>query len=201
MIQPDPDGAGGASGPIWEYEFDDAGQLISVTNPLEEVTTYQYDNLGRLISTSVLLPDPDGAGSLGRPETVTVYDAVGNLLSLTDPDPVGNITSWQCDNLNRKVLETNELSQTRSYAYNAMSQLAQITDRLGRVRQFAYDELGRRTQELGTGENPQYIDVATDESWRLPTQFPTSDLPVNSVSDVAFGIRRSIRQTGGKLPA
>jgi YD repeat-containing protein len=76
--------------------------LLSVTDPLGKTTDYTYDSLDRQIS--VKLPDPDGSGSLDRPETTYQYDAVGNRMSLTDP--VDNTTTWAYDDLHLLVSET-----------------------------------------------------------------------------------------------
>ena len=65
--------------------------------------------------------------------------------SLTDPD--SNLTSWAYDGLNRVTGETNALSKTESFAYNAAGDLTSRTDRNGRVTNYAYDNLHRRTQE------------------------------------------------------
>ena len=45
------------------------------------------------------------------------------------------------------LTETNELSDTRYYVYNAAGLLVEKTDRLGRVTQYEYDPLYRLTEE------------------------------------------------------
>ena len=74
------------------------------------------------------------------------YDAVGNLLSLTDPED--NETTWVYDKLNRATSETNELSETRSFVYDAVGNVTQKTDRLGRVTEYVYDHRNRLTTEV-----------------------------------------------------
>jgi YD repeat-containing protein len=49
------------------------------------------------------------------------YDAVGNVLSLTDP--VNNTTTWVYDVLNRVVEENNQLSFTRYFVCDAVGNL------------------------------------------------------------------------------
>jgi YD repeat-containing protein len=70
---------------------------------------------------------------------------VGNLTNLRDP--VNNDTSWTYDHLNRVTAETNELSKTRSFAYDATGNLLKRIDRNGRKIEFVYDGLHRRTHE------------------------------------------------------
>jgi len=73
-------------------------------------------------------------------------DSNGNRLTLTDP--VGNTTTWTYDAMNRMLTNTNELLDTRSYEYDAASNLAKYTDRNGRVIEYVYDDLHRRTSEI-----------------------------------------------------
>jgi YD repeat-containing protein len=93
----DPDGAGSQSSPVFEYTFDDAGRLTSVTDPLDRVTSYGYDDVARI--TSITLPDPDDAGSLMSPLYTFAYDAAGNLASQSDA--LGKITSFDYDAMQR----------------------------------------------------------------------------------------------------
>ncbi len=69
--------------PETNYAYDAAGQLLSTTDPLSNVTAYEYDSLGRLIEQTG--PDPDGEGPLESPVTTYAYDAAGNLASVADP--------------------------------------------------------------------------------------------------------------------
>jgi YD repeat-containing protein len=77
--------------------------------------------------------------------TSFAYDAVGNMISLTDP--VGNTTNWTRDALNRVTAETNQFGDSRFFAYDPAGNLTQRTDRNGRATQYDYDRLHRRTQE------------------------------------------------------
>ena len=85
-------------------------------------------------------------GGLDAPETSFAYDAVGNMTSLTDP--VGNVTSWVYDALNRMIEETNELADTRYFDYDLVGNLVEKTDRNGLVTEYTYDNLYRKTQEV-----------------------------------------------------
>lgn len=144
VTAPDPDGAGSQASPVSSYTYDTAGQLLEMTDPLGNVTTYEYDDMRRLIERTD--PDPDGVGSLSSPVTQYSFGSNGLLASLTDAS--GNTTSWTYDNLGRAISETNELSDTKSYVYDAANQLTKYTDRNGRVTEFGYDNLGRLTSEL-----------------------------------------------------
>lgn len=132
------------------FTFDDAGQMLSVTDPLGRVTSYQYDNLGRLILTT--LPDPDGAGGQAAAEIANEYDAASRLISTTDP--LGNVTEYEYDLLDNLVLVTQAdpdgggglASPETAYEFDAAGQLLEMTDAMGRVTTHEYDGLGRRTK-------------------------------------------------------
>jgi RHS repeat-associated protein len=62
-------------------------------------------------------------------------------------DPVGNETTWTYDNLDRVTTETNELSDTRTFKYDAASNLTEKVDRLGRKTVWEYDNRYRNTAE------------------------------------------------------
>ena len=67
------------------------------------------------------------------------------MYSLTDAED--NTTVWLYDDMGRVVEETNELSETHYFAYNAAGNLSEETDRNDRVTEYVYDFLGRVTNE------------------------------------------------------
>ncbi|HEY1098916.1 MAG TPA: hypothetical protein VGF99_08300, partial [Myxococcota bacterium] len=140
---PDPDGAGtGLPAPEWEWTYNDVGQVLTETDPLDRTTTYSYDEIGRLVSET--LPDPDGSGG---PQTAPVwtysYDAVGNLVGVTDA--LGRTTQYLYDELYRQTAAIDALGGVSAVEYDAASQATALIDRLGRRTAFGYDALGRNT--------------------------------------------------------
>ncbi|MFT3920972.1 MAG: RHS repeat protein [Myxococcales bacterium] len=79
--------------------YDAAGNVSQQVDALGGVTDYAYDDAGRLLT--VTQPDPDGSGSLTRPVTTYTYDKAGNLLTTTDP--LGRVTTRVYDNRNRLI--------------------------------------------------------------------------------------------------
>jgi YD repeat-containing protein len=69
---PDSDGDGPLAAPVTQYAFDAVGNLLEVTDALDNVTTHQYDHLHRRVQTQ--RPDPDGAGPLDRPTISMAYN-------------------------------------------------------------------------------------------------------------------------------
>jgi len=89
--------------------YDAAGNLLTVTDPNQNVTSYQYDALNR--KTMEVDADPDGGGAQVSPTTAYSYDAAGNLTKVVGPD-VGSgggvihpTVSYAYDALNRKTQE------------------------------------------------------------------------------------------------
>ncbi|MHB1038490.1 MAG: RHS repeat-associated core domain-containing protein, partial [Pirellulales bacterium] len=141
VIQPDPDGNGSLPSPVTISTYDGVGNLKTVktlssnANDTAGFTTvYDYDALGNLI----LVTDAVG-------HTHYSYDGVGNRLTLIDPDD--NQTTWTYDALNRVKTETNKLNLARQFDYDAAGNLTKRTDRNGRVIEYVYDNLSRRTEE------------------------------------------------------
>jgi YD repeat-containing protein len=47
VTQPDPDGGGGLSAPVWTYTYGSNSLLATITDPLGRDTDYGYDDYGR----------------------------------------------------------------------------------------------------------------------------------------------------------
>ena len=159
------------------FTYNNDGQVVTQTNAMNHVTSYQYDDFGELVqetlpSTAVLHWSFDADGNEvsyedGLAHTTTyAFNDRNWKTSETDPlsgtthygydsagnmtsieDPDGNTTSWAYDGLNRVVTETNQLGYSRRFSYDLDGNLIQETDRDGRVRDFTYDDLNRQTAE------------------------------------------------------
>jgi YD repeat-containing protein len=151
------------------YEYDQNGNLVSVTNakgkkttlayeerdllisrtdPLGSVTGYAYDGLGRLVQVT----DAEGNSMQNR------YDALSRLVEVIDAmnghttyeyDALGNLTaftdanmhrtSFDVDLLGRTTGEHNPLGSAWQYQFDAAGNLIQRTDAKGVVTQYTYD--------------------------------------------------------------
>jgi RHS repeat-associated protein len=103
---------------------------------------YTYDALHRRTRST----DP-----LGQVTTYS-YDAVGNLLTETGPDPDGGgplaapVTSFSYDRRDRQLRRTDPLGHTVSYAYDLAGNRTQETDPLLRTTTSGYDAQDRVVQ-------------------------------------------------------
>jgi RHS repeat-associated protein len=166
---PDPDGGGPLAGPVTEYVYDDAGQLIRTSQKTadpadpELITEYAYDGRGRQVR--VTAPDPDGAGPLPSPVTEYVYNDAGQLVrtiqKTADPSDPQIVTQYEYDQLGRqtKVIlpdpdgaGTEYVSPVIEYEYDIRGNLVKETDPLGSETDYTYDTL--RRLETVTGPDP-----------------------------------------------
>jgi RHS repeat-associated protein len=93
----------------------------------------------------VTSPDPDGAGSQTASVTAFTYDAVGNLLTVTDP--LSHVTEYEYDaHDNRTKIIDAELGET-TFAYDDVGNLLSLTDPVGNTTTWVYDDLDRTIEE------------------------------------------------------
>jgi len=163
----------GASSQTTEYTYDDQGNVLTVKDPLNRITTSQYDALNRL--KQVTSPSPISAvtqyGYDGRDQLVTVTDprslvtgytvnGLGNLTQEASPD-TGTTTSTH-DLAGNLLTQTDAKSQTTTYAYDALDRVTSITFHDGSKQNYTYDAgtngIGRMT---GIAElNPSLVTIA-----------------------------------------
>ena len=144
-------------------EYDEGGNVTSVTNALGQVINYDYDGDGNMTGWT----DP-----LGNTTNFT-YDAKGNRTSITDPmgntntygydthnninryeDSEGNVTDIIYDAQGNLTSFTDPLGSQTSYAYDSSGNLTGQTDPLGNTRTFTYNAYGDLTSQ--TSPRGQY---------------------------------------------
>lgn len=140
-------------GQVTADEFTPGGRLASATNSLGAVEAYTYDDAGRLAE----ILDPDGrstaveytAGGQVSRRTITApgladrtedftYDALGNLVSTTDPT---GETGWTYDAAGR-VTGEQTVAGTISTRYTAAGRVAAKTLADSSEVTYTYDEAG-----------------------------------------------------------
>lgn len=129
--------------------YDANGNLLSVTtglapgNPTREhriTTSYAYDALDRPIKVIEAWNDD----SVKR-TTTTAYDAVGNVLAVTNPR--GFSTAYDYDTLNRRIQMTDARGPVQT-SYDAADNVVMMTNARGVLTRYLYDALNRRTQVI-----------------------------------------------------
>jgi RHS repeat-associated protein len=163
---------------ITTTEYDAAGNVIAVTDPLGRVVETVYDERNR--PTHVYAPTMWDAvsGQFVRPYAVTTYDALGQPTSVTDH--TGATTTTHYDRAGRKwkveapslpvssspslsirpttlttfdpgglpLTVTNPLNQTITNTYDIHGRLTSTLDAEGITNTFEYDAAGNRTKVI-----------------------------------------------------
>jgi RHS repeat-associated protein len=154
--------------------YDPVGNVLAITDPVTNTTTYAYDADNRRTNMVNAASDTtrtsyDGDGNVltvTAPNgniTTTVYDPLNRVITVSDQaglirsstyDPDGNVltttdgvgdaTRYTYDPLNRQIKETDPLNQTNTTAYDADSNIILETDRDGHTTLYLYDALDRR---------------------------------------------------------
>lgn len=144
------------------YSYDAAQTLRQVTDNLGNKVTYNYDLKGNRTQEQVFDPDNtlvraidtaydlrnrtasiNAAGSLSQ----TLHDAIGNLVSQTDPKN-NPPTTHQYDALNRIVQTLDALGGTTGYGYDTNDRLKQVIAPNNATTQYEYDDLGNLLKEV-----------------------------------------------------
>jgi RHS repeat-associated protein len=103
-------------------------------------TNYTYDAVGRLTQSQQVF-----SGSITNgPTRSTTYTATGKRQ--TDTDPLGRVTKYTYDALDRIVATTRPDGTTTSQTYDAENHRASSTDAAGNTTAYEYDPLGRLTR-------------------------------------------------------
>lgn len=137
------------------YAYNNAGDLVSVTDALGNATVNVYNSYGELVKVT----DPRGGetsytydmngnltaavNALGQTTTNT-YDSLNRLISTADPG--GHTVSYEYDALGRKIKTTDANGNTETVAYDAVGNVISVTNSAGHVDYAAvYDSMGRAT--------------------------------------------------------
>ncbi len=148
-----------AGGGVTRFSFNSRGQLVSVTNALQEVTTLTYDANGFLTAIDGPLPGNQDRrtftqDSTGRVRTVTdgdgytltlAYDALDRVTQVTFPD--GTSEAFVYDRMEVGTYR-DRLGRQTALTYDGMRRLTSIQDALGRVTQFQWCGCGALTAVL-----------------------------------------------------
>jgi YD repeat-containing protein len=119
------------------WEYNDLGQILSATDPFDQVVGYDYDEAGN--RTGLTYPDAKSVEY--------AYDALDRLEMVTDW--AQQVTQYDYDPLSRLEATTLPGGVSSAYVYDALGQVHSIDhDTPGgslASYQYAYDPLGNRT--------------------------------------------------------
>ena len=136
------------TGNYTEMDYDSLGRVKSTRNARGYYTHYTYDENNNI--TSITRPadgvTPGGAGDI---KIVNTYDASDNLATTTDP--LGHLTTFTYDVLNRKTAETYTVGgqqRVRRFEYDAMGRLYRTIDEKNNATESRFDARGKLLKEI-----------------------------------------------------
>ncbi|MEV6212020.1 LamG-like jellyroll fold domain-containing protein [Kitasatospora sp. NPDC051914] len=143
--------------------YNNVGEVLSSTDPAGNVTQYTYDVEGR--TTAVRAPD----GTWSK----AVFDGLGNLAETrrldTDGTTVLSRTSATYDAMGRVLSSTDPNNHTTRFTYDAtgalITQVEPVTDTTSITTSYGYDAAGQRTR-FTDGRGNQWI--YGYNAWNLP---------------------------------
>jgi RHS repeat-associated protein len=119
--------------------YDPLGRLTVVSDGLGSTTNY-YDTLSRLVTVN------NSAGQV----QASVYDVANRISQATDANGVTVTNTF--DNLDRLRTRTYPDTGVEAFGYTAnVRALTSYTNQLGNVWTYAYDAVGRKTNEIAVG--------------------------------------------------
>jgi len=113
--------------------YDDAGNLLTKTDPLGNTTTYTYEPTYNQVET---ITDSE------ENTTAFEYDVNGNLIFVTDP--IGNVTTYEYNSFGQVKNKTDAKDNKTSYQYDTYGNLTKKTNSLGQSILYTYDNSGNR---------------------------------------------------------
>lgn len=143
----------------WTYTYNTAGQVLTLDGPridVSDITRYFYDAQGNLVTVTTPLNRLTTLGSYdanGRPGTVTdpnglitglAYDPRGRL---TTRNTGGEVTRYTYDGAGNLTHVTLPTGAAYTYTYDAAHRLTQIADALNNKLTYTLDNAGNRTKE------------------------------------------------------
>lgn len=146
----------------WSYTYNDVGQPLTVTGPLNDTTNLSYDSQGNLASVT---------NAAGHVISYSNYDANGRVGKITDPNGLvtdlsytprgwlstsssgGESTSYEYDGVGQMTKATMPGGSTLIYTYDPAHRLTGITDSNGNSITYTLDLVGNRIAEQVTDAN------------------------------------------------
>lgn len=146
------------------FDYNAAGMLVRVTDPLKRVTEYDYDEVCNLAG----IKDPEGNSAYfeydSRNRLVKATDFSGGIEQF-DYDPAGNLTlylnknnyltNFTYDDANRLVAIQDYLGNPETFGYDPAGNWTQYTDQRLNTYQITYDELNRMTAVIDPESNAE----------------------------------------------
>lgn len=145
------DGTGNRRKPKTKTDYDPAGNVAKITNPLNKEWTYQYDSRNRKIEEDQPVVTDAVSGQAETPKILTGYDYVGNVLWVQDARGFTTETCYDEANRPKKVIAppvllaggTQAVRTTIEKTYDPGGNVKTVKDGNNHVVTNTYDDLNR----------------------------------------------------------
>jgi len=127
--------------PVWPSE------VATITDPLQDTTTFEYDERGNRKSIIDALNHKTSFASNVAGQVIAVTDplqhtttfeyAGPDLVKITDP--LGRVTQRFVDAGGRMLTQTNPAGEVTRFTYDGLNHVTQVTDPLGGTTSYGYD--------------------------------------------------------------
>ena len=135
----------GNNGQNVRYTYNANGDVATVKDSLNHVTTLSYDRHRRVIQSKDAL---NGV-------TKYSYNPLGQITKVTDPR--NRVTNYSFDGLRQLWKQVSPDTGTTNYSFNASGLQASTTRASGQVEAYGYDGLGRLTSRAAGALEDAYI--------------------------------------------
>src|SRR5712692_4730543 len=156
---------------LTQFAYDDVGNVTQTVFPDGKTLTYTYDAAQYLRSVTDDLRNHVNAINTGGSLTNLVHDALGNLVSRTDPNQSASTTSvstnYHYDALNRLLTAIDNLSGQTQYAYDVNDKIKQITAPNSANTPYTLDDLGNLLTE--TSPDRGTLNYTYDDAGNIKT--------------------------------
>ncbi|MGN2250163.1 putative Ig domain-containing protein [Frateuria sp. GZRe14] len=149
----DPDGLAQTT----TYAYDGRGQQIKVTDATGAITTYSYDADGNVLS---MVQDVDVGDAHALTSTTTwTWDGAGRQLTVTEGEGStgARTTAYKYDHLGRRtqtIVDPQGEALATVYTYDGNDNLLAVTDPMGYITRYVYDEGNERIYTITSAYDP-----------------------------------------------
>lgn len=151
----------GAQAQTTQYAYDLQGNLLTVSDPLNRVTTNTYDPLNRLAT----MTQPAAAAGQSRPVIGYAYNGLDQLTQVTDPRSL--VTSYSYDGLSNLNTQVSPDTGTTANTYDVAGNILTSTDAKSQATTYTYDALNRvasLTYNQATGTQLKTVAYTYDQN-------------------------------------
>ena len=164
------------------FRYDAVGNQVEVRDLRGFATVFEYDGNNRKVKEirpPVEVFTIEGGPRTLSPTVMTRYDAVGNVVQVTDPN--GFVTTSYFDGNNRMVAEVSGDNVLCEYSYNASGEETSKTTHMTRLAASAHDPAVRPTPPAG---ERRVVTYAYDLAGRLTqTTYPPAEITALTNTD------------------